>query len=302
MPFAGFLCRPCGARLGREEALEHIPWAHEGYGVPPAALEMCWRSEGAAHRKGTHLSPSMAGGCMREHAIKRTFDWWLEPSMLLKANRGTLYHEQLAKYSPPGWLPEVHLPNMMQHEATGGVRVCDDHVMELELWPGIWLSGTVDAMRGDGAYILDYKSQDSPVPRWNKADKCYDYSSCTDYGLSDHWVLQVNLYGRMVQRLWGLEEPPQMDVWRCYDGMKDTARIWRRLPVALMPEQELRAAVEDDFRMFVQVMQIADVEERKRAIADMPLQGRTQLSGQKCSRYCNVKPECDSMLPVEERW
>ena len=227
---------------------------------------------------------------MREYALQRTLPYWVEPSQVWKANRGVLYHEVLAKYAPAGWLAE-------------------QEVGPVELWPGIAVSGRIDAAKADWSEIWDFKSQDAPVPRWDKtlgATGGWSYEKCKDYGLSDHWVLQLNLYRLIVRR----EHSPRMIIWRVYDGVKDAKLAWKPFEVPRLSDADLYAKVVEGpngWREFLKVMRIrpdpdGGLAQRIEAIKHMPLAGRTQFGGRKCFEYCGQKLACDGLIPAIERY
>ena len=312
--FAGFECPTCNTLLAwPQPALAHFSDVHQV--VPPAALLAAITApEDEARRGGDFLSPSLAGGCMREQALKRTEAVWVNPLKAWKMSEGTLWHEVMQKNAAPGWLPEVKLPEHFVPNGTYGPDVTTFPldlmgqsanvrrrlgVWELELWPDVWLSGRADAIKDDFTVLHDYKSKDSPVGSKRKGETVARYN-VGNWPASDDHVLQLNIYALMVKRLTGVR--PTLAIWQLYKGIQDAALAWRLLPVPFVEEAELRASVEADFVRLRDVMRVEDAAKRRAAIGWMPLQGRTMFGGKKCSMYCGVKAACDAMLPVEERW
>src|SRR6185436_244760 len=109
MPYAGFRCPRCGKDGDRMWALTHFPNEHGGV-VPGGVIEALYRAEESPRRSDDHISPSMAGGCMREYALSRLLPTYIDPLRGWKAQEGTLWHQVMAQYPPPGWLAECAIP------------------------------------------------------------------------------------------------------------------------------------------------------------------------------------------------
>lgn len=317
MPFAGFVCPICDALLPwPDPAREHFETVHPV--VPVGALAASFSApEDEARRGGDFLSPSMAGGCMREHALRRTEATWVNPYDVWKMTEGTLWHKVMAGVNVPGWLTEVALPEAFVPERHDRAGDCDpeevvvvdgaapvrvrrrNYVWELELWPDVWLSGRADVLKRDYTALDDYKSKSCPVGSRDKATGTVKYN-IGNYGASADHVTQLNLYGLMVERLTGVR--PALRVWQLWKGIQDARLAWSAQAVPHLEEGVLRGLVEGDFKALCEVMRVEDKAQRREAIAGMPLQGRTQMGGKKCFMYCGQKKACDALLPVEERY
>jgi len=299
MGFKGFSCPVCPSlQLNREQALEHLPVAHGGI-VPAAVVEAIWQHEESHRRDGNHISPSMAGGCMRERVLERTKDQWLDPLRSWKMLEGSFWHEVMAKYNPPGWLSEVELPKAMidpSGESMGEGFRCLNGVYEYELFPGLWFSLAIDSLRADYRKLIDYKTKDAPF--WTK-DKATGKPICYtgNYPLNYEYQLQLNLYGLMVKRLYGLDQLPEMEIWSLFKGIKDSAKAWKLEVVAPIDETDVEAAVRPNYELFLTSMRQVHYQ-GDAAIAKMPLQGLTMYQDakfpgiNKCTAYCGQADEC----------
>jgi hypothetical protein len=292
MPFIGFKCGKCAASaLKGVEAVEHFSVAHrsEGYCLPPAVITIMEQGEGQERRQGDRVSPSMAGGCMREHALKRSVDYELEPLSIWKMVQGTIFHGGLEKVQVPGWRVEVPMP--------------EEGAPDVEIWLGVPVSTRIDLLSEDGYVLEDYKTS-SPFVKttYDKERKKYNdvYSL---FAPGEDNQLQLNVEAAVVEKVTG--KRPALGIWKIWLGSRDTAYSWRYYNIPLMDSDALEARVADGangWREFRRVMQIANGPERMDAIAAMPLAGRMMFGGQKCSTYCAMKNVCDAIIPDDERF
>lgn len=321
MPFAGFKCpaEGCGLELSREEALQHLPNEHGGV-VPAAVIEAIWRAEESPRRQGVHFSPSMPGGCMREYAISRTYNTYVDPWATWKMLEGSLWHEVMQKYNAPGWLAEVRLPldyidNLLASQGgakawkngnninsnllvlpTGNFR-CIEDTWEYELFPGMWFSMVIDSVKGDYSEIIDYKSKASPLGWKDKATGEIRYGRL-DWPVDWTYQLQLNLYALTVFRLYGTM--PKPFIWDLYKGIQLAPLAWHRKDVPLIDEAQLEREVRPDYEMFRKVMEVPE-DERPQAIGQMPLQGLGMYGGKKCDLYCGVNMICKSLSGWDQK-
>lgn len=291
MPFSAFKCKVCQQVLTVDAALEHFPYAHiaDNYALPATLIQLLADSEGDGRRTGASLSPSMALGCMREVAIKRTYDYTIEPLSMWKAQQGTIFHAGLASqartgHTPAGWYCEVLMP-------PDGVPV--------ELWPGIALTTRIDLISSDGSKLHDYKTQ-----------ACYEKKGADGAWHAQHFApsemhtMQLNLEALVVERVTG-KRPTELALWKIMLGTKDEQGAWRLQQVAVLSEDQIKREVVDGpngMAAFVTVMSTTEGAEREAAIKSLPLAGRTMFNGKKCTSYCSVKQQCDALLGVDERW
>ena len=298
MPFKGFICPVCEVRLDREAALAHLPYEHGGI-VPPAVIEAVWRSEDDPRRSDDHISPSMAGGCMREYAIARTHDLYINPRKAWKMTEGSLWHEVMSKYNPPGWLSEVELPGPTQKLSPNADKYrLHNGTWEYELWPDLWFSLRLDAIRSDYKIFYDYKTKDCPVGKY--VDKKVTYNP-TRWPPSHEWEMQLSIYAWAVAKMLTVPPPTPM-VWQLYKGIQDASLAWQPVPVTVMDYEELGREIRPGYELFINSMNRIASEGTK-VISEMPLQGRSMFGGKKCDLYCGVRKECDALLTGDEdKW
>src|SRR5437867_2608623 len=119
MPCLGLFCKICLCKfpltevLNSKEALDHFESAHgEDYCLNRdvtyhIAFDLSKSGEDP-RRTGDSYTASMPGGCHRQHALKRTVDYWLDPHRGYARLEGTLVHANLKVPEP--WRIEVELP------------------------------------------------------------------------------------------------------------------------------------------------------------------------------------------------
>lgn len=290
MPIRAFETRLLPAPLGLDEA----PAKFESMGICPAEVIGLVISGTDDERRGPHcgLSPSImipSTTCRREVAIKRFLPFVQDPLKLWAALSGQLWHGMLRKAPlPEGWEREVTYPGP-QHEGKERVRRTEGGFLEYELWPGVWVSGTVD--RRKGRTLIDFKTM-----RYSKAD------NQDKFGIPDSWTAQLNAYSFLIEDLTG-ERPDDLWVWRMYEGSYDLDRTFRKFKVPAVDraawELKTRPWCEEFVDMLSRVKAVWDehgddpmmVED---AVKDLPMDGEVKgiFNGKKCGEYCSCQKEC----------
>ena len=289
MPFKGFVCPvpECSKTLDRQQALEHLPFAHGGV-IPAAVVEAIWRSEEDPRRTRDHFSPSIATGCMREIMLLRTEDYFINPYRMWKMAEGTLWHKVMATHGAPGWVTEEGLP-----KGESLFTRKDHDVLEMK-WEEMWLSGSLDARYADWSIIDDYKTQ--ACPRTNYKMEYYPPKR----EAKDSEAVQLNLYGRMAMALHGLERMPKLRIWRYVLGIQEASYSWTAIPVDEIPVEKLIEIVRPNYGLLKGAWalweQAVGKVDKDEVIARMPLQGRPMFNGKKCSQYCAMKGACDRLV------
>lgn len=297
MPFRAFKCGapPCEFTGVGKEAQEHFSRAHraEGYCLPPAMVKFIEEGYRNEARQGEALSPSMAGGCMREVALARSFPFDAEPLAGFSAFQGSMFHAGMVKVCPEGWLCEVAIPGDHWFDSAS------NRIEKVELWPGILVSGTADLVNEDFSELEDYKTS----REYSKWDRSLGRKVYTHYLPHDGMIYQLNVYGRMVEKLTG--KMPELGIWKVLLGCGEPREAIRFYPIEVLELDELKQKVVDGpggWQRLLEVMREEDLDKRLEMIKEMPLTGRTQLNGTKCEKYCGQKKPCDNLLPPEERW
>lgn len=289
MPICALSHRAFPTPVPIEEAQEKF----ESAGLIPAEVIGLIIEEIDDERRSGHsgLSPSImipTTTCRREQAIKRFVPYVQDPTKIWAAISGRLWHGMLQHAQvPEGWKQELTLPGPL-HADMEGVRRNAGDFYELELWPGVWVSGRVDRVTADGhgLEIVDFKSQ-----RYAKSD----------YGAKPEWALQLTTYARMYGRLEEVPVPTRLAVWRLYEGSYDQDRTFRKFNVNLLGEEVWEGVLRTWCQDFVQMLQ--RVEEAVKsgdlnlvddAIQQIPMEGEVKgiFNGKKCSEYCSCMKEC----------
>jgi hypothetical protein len=316
MSFAGFRCTECKQDFDRPGALAHftqdIP-AHPAL-VPAAVIEAIWRHENHPRRGDDHISPSMAGGCMREYAIARAYNMYIDPRAVWKMLEGTFWHEVMQRYAAPGWIGEVRFPDHWMEGAgvvalvTGGDNVEPfevegrrlrryNGVWEYELWPGLWLSWQIDALRADLGAFDDYKTKDSPVGAYKDGVVRYNLQR---WPVRDSDALQLNIYAHGIGQIMRVP-PPTPRIWQLYKGIQDETLAWQAQSVPVMDPGDLERAVRGNYEMFLHTMRGVRELGVPDPIGLLPLQGlamvnsRTGVSWKCVPKCCGSFHICKSL-------
>jgi hypothetical protein len=233
--------------------------------------------------KAAGLSPSMVPTktCRREVLINRNMDYSMNPMKIWAAEQGTTFHRSLLKRGKGGqWMLEQVFPGSPD---AGKVGVEDrGGWLELELWPGVWVSTEVDKMSMDGQVIVDLKTQ-RPATK--------------DYGpqnASGEWAFQLNLERMIVERL-GYGPVQELWVWRLYGYAYEESTAWRKFKVPVLDDE----VIEKVYREWA--LELAGWQEKINAgqpvegvVATVPMEGRIKpgMKSWKCHGYCGVKDIC----------
>lgn len=283
MPIVGFTHHQFPAVL----TLEDAPEAFEQAGICPAAfVRAVIAAEGDPRRgPGAGISPSIcspSAGCPREVCIRRYLPYTMDPLRMADRLEGIWWHEGVAGHHVGGQKPEMLLPND-DHVGFPGVRRNPmTGALELEFWPGVFVSAQVDLANGR---LVDYKTQ-----RYAKQD----------YGLKEDWTLQVNFYRHLWLALGG-EDFKELVVWRFYRGCYDANKAFRKFVVPMLTRDALDHALEPYAHDLTAALDqcrvawasgVADAVEQ--AVKALPMRGKDMgiWGGKKCSFYCDSKDVC----------
>jgi hypothetical protein len=278
---------------GDPAALDHFELTHapkyqtnRDFVYTMALLE--WETVNSPRRNGTSYSASMAAGCFREHVLKRLTDWWACPQKFFARCEGTAIHEYLKV--PPGWDREVVFP-------------------ETSILGGFLVSGVADRIHEGQRLIRDIKTHKCPSWKWvypkdsdpkgTKPKVVYDPKV---YPPGDGETLQLNILARLAEihrpgKHYKLESVP------IYKGCSDVTRACGLYPIARLTDEIMVDRMEENYLRFRRVMECPTPthDVLLPMMAEMPLEGLNQLNSRdgtcKCSKYCDVKEQCDSFLP-----
>lgn len=248
---------------------------------------------------GEHLSPSQISPdttCRRDIIIKRFFEYAQNPYQLWAAMEGTLYHEafRMMGKDRPGAERELSLPDNHIHASHPLVQVREGRP-RVEVFPGVWMRGTIDLLLGKEATIIDYKTS-----RYNSTD--YWEKS------SEEWKPQINIYAYIVEILREMEIK-HLWVWRTYRGSYKPEATFRKIPIQKVEKDqlwwELKPWVEGLLEALKRANEIyqnglATGQDWKPAMAEllrpMPMDGENMFKGKdgstKCTKWCAVKEQC----------
>lgn len=260
MPLKQLLDISTGKRIDLDQAPEYF---HEKGLMPGPVLHSLIDNviKEERKRRGSKVSPSMAdpgATCRREEAIKRNLEYALDPLVIWEAFEGTIWHEALLKsggFGGGGWEYEVELG-------------------PVELFDGVIMTGTADAIHRDNNLLVDLKTQ-----RFSKRD----------YGSKPSWSVQSSMYAHMLG-----EELPKVEVWRIYRGSYERERTFKKFPVSVIPLKELDRLFADFLRETQEILRRAELEGEE-YIKTLPMEGKTMFNGKKCHMYCSVKDICFAM-------
>lgn len=248
-------------------------------------------------RQGDAVTASMAGGCWREAALKRSVGWWLDPHAAYQAMEGTLVHAALKVPHP--WEREVQMP--------------DTPILD-----GMIFSGAIDRLDRLHRVVRDIKTHKCMEWKWkyptdaekNMGKKPFTYYNPKRYEPGDGTALQINVLMRLVEAeemiaVNGGAPMPETpysgeaaDVWL---GCADRKLRHRIVPVRRYTDEELIARIRPHYDQFKMVMAEPDLDKRLVLIGEMPLQGREMFNSRdgtcKCDKYCSLREACDGLLP-----
>jgi hypothetical protein len=281
MPLTGLECPKCGKMCDLAEAPEHMDFCGA---LMAESVQALVNGEGNERRgKLAGISPSMVPtkSCRREVLIQRNMAYTMNPMKVWAAEQGTTFHSALLKRGRgSAWWLEQNFP-APQHRGRADVRD-QDGFLELELWPGVWVSTQVDKMSPDGKVLIDLKTQ-----RPAKVD--YGPKNSTS-----EWAYQLNLERMIIERL-GLGPVEEMWVWRLYGYAYEEATAWRKFKIPIMDD----AAVEKIYREWAvglahEQSKIDSGQPVEGVVGALPMDGKLkpEMKSWKCHGYCAVKSIC----------
>lgn len=231
--------------------------------------------------------------CRREMVLKK---FWpniaVNPLALNTRDEGTAVHQWLASRGQQmggNYHYEVSFPSA-EHANHAAVRPRADGNYEAEIFPGVWTYGIVDRISTDFTEITDYKTSRFPAAN-KKTGKRYDY------GVKSDWIIQQNLYRRLVTVLTGVT-PDKLVVWRFYNGSYEPSETWKKFDIPLLSDDVLLGTVGPHMRSLREFQEKAatalDITELAAIIATVPMDGEIQamFNGKKCQQYCDVRDIC----------
>jgi hypothetical protein len=234
----------------------------------------------------------MGGGCHREHALKRTVDYWEDPHRVYAMLEGTLLHEALRLRKP--WEREVEMP---ETPLLGGA---------------ITVSGVIDRLNRQSGIVQDLKSHNAPSWTWKyplpeeraAGAKPFKKIDKKVYPPGESEQIQVNLLCRLVEA----QEPGRVysgEIVNITKGGQDTHLANRLVPVPRWADDVLLDRLLPNYTLFKQIMSEPSPLKRLVLIGQMELEGRNMYNSRdgtnKCDRYCSVRKECDGLLPEAQR-
>jgi len=231
---------------------------------------------------GGGVSPSVGipeVTCRREILLRRHYPYKLNPFRLWAAMEGTFYHKGLLEMSGrmEGWEIEVGFP---REEDEGKPSIRRHPVwgfLQVEVWPGVWMSARVDAWHRPTGTILNLKST-----RVTKVD----------YGYKKDWTIQSNLE-RMIMNKCG-ESVKLMEIWRVYKGCYEEDKAWRKFMVPFKSDGEMT----DTCAAYLRELILWDTKmtegDKDDVLSQIPLEGEVKkmFNGKKCTLYCSCYQEC----------
>lgn len=281
MPLTGLVCPKCGVGVGLAEAPEHL----DRCGAMMAESVQAIVNGAGNERRGrlAGISPSMVPtkSCRREVLIQRNMDYTMNPMKIWAAEQGTTFHSALLKRGRGSeWWLEQNFP-APQHRDRADVRDREGF-LELELWPGVWVSTQIDKMSPDGKTLIDLKTQ-RPAK--------------TDYGpqnASSEWAFQLNLERMIIERL-GLGPVEEMWVWRLYGYAYEEDKAWRKFKIPRLDDEVVEKVYREWAISLAERQElINNGEPIEKVIDGLPMDGREKSSMKtwKCHGYCGVKGIC----------
>jgi hypothetical protein len=300
MPCEGLKCSLCLSVFpfdtGVPAAMDHFESAHGSKHhlsrdiVYTMALDEI-ETNFSPRRNGDHYSASMCGGCHRQHVLKRTSSWWLDPMRGYSRMEGTLVHESLKVPYP--WEREIEMP-------------------ESTILGDITVSGVIDRLNRQDRVVRDIKCHGCHAWWWTypKADekamgrKPWREHDTKVYPPGEGESLQVNVLMRLVEAVYH-ENGYRGEIAAIFLGEKEKTMSNRLFPLDRMDDTALHDRLYPNYSLFKMIMQETNALKRTTMIADMPLAGRHLFNSRDgtcaCDLYCDVREACDALLPEHLR-
>jgi hypothetical protein len=256
-----------------KNAVEHF----EEAGLVPREITALVAQEGEGRiNSRPFISPSImdpGSTCRRQMMIERYLDYVLDIHKVWAAKEGGVWHDAFASIGAgDDWYNEYMLPP--QHKGRT--------VKRMEIFPGVWIRGIVDRAKKDWSEVHDFKTT-KPAKK--------------DYGLKQDWKVQVNIYARMIEQLYGVK--PKMYVWRMIRGSYEPSNVFRKFSVPELTDAEW-AKVQAFSESLVAKLEACEalVDEKeaiKMLIKNTPMDGIGMFGNKKCELYCAVQEQCYSI-------
>ena len=295
MPIRMFLDSAAQERVSPELAAKHF----DDSGIMPGeAVQAILEDETREHRTGVHISPSLMNGektCRREIVIKRFLPYDQDPLVLWEAVEGTVWHDALGMHDrTKTWLRELSLPGP-EDEGHPQVRKIGSFY-QLEVFPGLWMHGTADRVSHDFKVLCDVKTTRYPwTPRPDGTPRDFIADQLAD------WVIQINLYARMIEILKGVR-PSEQWAWRIYRGSRSRVHTFRKVAVPILTDETLWSRISDHALSLSHFLQGAAEQDGEEAVqnyikTNVPMDGEIKriFRGDKCLKYCSVREVCFKM-------
>jgi len=322
MPVKALLC----PKTEKEIPFQEAPMHFERMGIMQAeTVQAMIDNENQHRRMGTSLSPSImdpSTNCRREIAIKKFLDYLLNPLDMWEANEGTIWHasSRAAGAKVPGWDREILIPDpdVASHVENPAFKWDERGVAHLEIFPGILCNGMIDGLSDDHRIIKDLKTKRYPYLRSGKD------ATPREYGISEDWVTQLNVYRRMVEIVYfGGEEGnvEELRLWRQYRGSRrkdlthkcfgrtvDADGVEHDESVPILTNEELEFRIREHCNTTTAWLNrclVAKANAERtgedpvphiiKVIEEIPMDGLPMFRGQKCHQWCSVNKICYSM-------
>lgn len=308
MPLRAFLHPQTGEAVDFTAA----PAVFETEGLLPAEVTAALiEQESRSHEEHSLVSPSKLSPdtiCRREQVIRHFLPYDTNPLVFWDAMEGTLWHQTLvaAGDKVDGYYRELSLPR--PEDATHPAVKQVEGVLAVEVWPGIYMRGTVDRLREDLVEMIDHKTQ--RFPQTAKGGAPTDFADPDPKGRWKgnrwEWEPQINAYRFIVETLMGTA-PTELWVWRTYRGSRSREHTFRKVPVGVLTRDQLWARVGEFVTdltarlgeaVAVRDSTLARGEDPTPALEALvratPMDGYEKriFNGQKCDHYCACKAKC----------
>lgn len=308
MPLAGFYCTATSKRVSFEEAPAHFEKHSQ---IPSEVIHAIIKNE--AGRDGLHarVSPSKlcpATTCRREVVIKRFVDYWLDPMVVWEATEGTIWHaafKEAGHVEGDGWEREKRIPTGGPITQGEGPLTIDPNDGEpvYEVFPGIFMAGTVDKYHLEQGVLEDFKTARYPKT-YGKKPPSEDFTEAhgkyVQESVNGEWAIQLNTYREMVRLKTGVDLK-ELWVRRIYRGSRDRALTFRRFRVPIVPKERLWEVIGPFVSSLVGYLGQALAAKKSggeeavlKVVKTVPMDGeiKKMFNNSKCRSYCPVADIC----------
>jgi len=171
------------------------------------------------------------------------------------------------------------------------------YAVRAERMGGALLRGRFDRLSTDLRTISDWK-----VTGYPKHGK--------DWGVSDSWLYQLQLYAYMMRLLFGFGPQEQkLEIWRIYrdpyrwetdkttgrrEKIVDIEHAFRRFDLPTWDDAQVEAKMGDHCATLTKALHrlAEDPSSFPEIVAEFPMDGRNMFAGKKCSMFCDVRDLC----------